>query len=80
MEGNYKLTDANDEFFLTLKKTLRKGDVITQNGKNQFFVMLTNTDAYRDILQVIKRISDNWDKNPACNYYKFEYEWSVIDN
>ena len=79
-EGNYLLNEANDEFFLTLKKTLRKGDVVTQNGKNQFFVMLTNTDAYRDILQVIKRISDNWDQSPACNYYKFEYEWSVIDN
>lgn len=79
-EGTYNITDANDEFFSVIKKTLRKGDVITQHGKNQFFVMLTNTDAYRDVIQVIKRISEGWDQSPACNYYKFDYEWSVIDN
>ncbi|MBR6014023.1 MAG: diguanylate cyclase [Selenomonadaceae bacterium] len=78
-EGNYNLTDANDEFFTVIRKTLRKGDVITQNGKNQFFVLLTNADAYRDVVQVTKRIEENWDQTPACKYYTFEYEWSVID-
>lgn len=79
-DGTYKLTDANDEFFAVLRKTLRIGDVITQNGNNQFFVLLTNTDAYREIVQVAKRISDNWDKTPACQYYTFEYDWKVIDS
>lgn len=78
-DGSYKLTDANDEFFAILRKTLRTGDVVTQNGNNQFFVLLTNTDAYREVVQVAKRIEDNWDKTPACKYYTFEYDWKVID-
>ena len=79
-EGSFAFTEANEEFFATIRKTLRKGDVITQNTNNQFFVMLTNTDAYRDVVQVIKRLETHWDQTPACKYYKFNYEWSVIDN
>lgn len=79
-DGEYKLSDANDEFFAVLRKTLRIGDVITQNGNNQFFALLTNTEAYREVNQVARRIGENWDQTPACKYYAFEYDWKVIDS
>lgn len=79
-EGDMKISQAVDEFFTVIRSTLRKGDAITQNGKNQFFVLLTNADAERDVNKAVKRISERWDKTPACTYYDFSYEWSVIDS
>ena len=78
-ESSMKLSQATDEFFTVARATLRQGDVITQNGKNQFFVILTNADAQRDVNSAVKRIRERWDKVPACAYYDFSYEWSLVD-
>ena len=79
-EGEAHLQDAADQFISVLHKTLREGDAITQNGNNQFFVLLTNTDAYHNVTRAVKRISDNWDKIEACKYFTFNYEWKVMDS
>ena len=78
-ESDMKLSQAADEFFTVVRATLRQGDVITQNGKNQFFVILTNADAQRDVNSAVKRIREHWDKVPACVYYDFSHEWSLVD-
>ena len=78
-EGGTDLPAAGEQFLQTIRTTLRRGDALTQNGNNQFLVLLTNTDAYHDINRVVARISGNWDKQPACNYFTFAYEWTVLD-
>lgn len=78
-EGGTDLPAAGEQFLQTIRTTLRRGDALTQNGNNQFLVLLTNTDAYHDINRVVARISGNWDKQPACNYFTFTYEWTVLD-
>ena len=78
-EGDFKLSQAVDDFFTVARATLRQGDVITQNGKNQFFVILTNADAQRDVNSAVRRIGDRWDRTPASGYYTFAYEWTLVD-
>ena len=78
-EGQMKLSQAVDEFFTVARATLRQGDVITQNGKSQFFVILTNADAQRDVNSAVRRIGDRWDRTPASGYYTFAYDWTLVD-
>ena len=79
-EGNMKISQATDEFFTVARATLRQGDIITQNGKHQFFVILTNADAQRDVNSAVKRIRERWDKVSACAYYDFSHEWDLVDS
>ena len=79
-EGNANLKDAAEQFTSVLKSTLRQGDAVTQNGNNQFFVLLTNTDAYYNVTRAVQRVSDAWDKMDACTYFTFDYEWKVMDS
>ena len=78
--GTGNLKEAAEQFMSVLHETFRVGDVVTQNGNNQFFVLLTNTDAYRHVSSAVKRISEAWDKMEACAYFTFEYEWKVLDS
>ena len=70
-EGNFALKEASEQC---------RDDVLTKNGNNQFFILVTNTDAYRDIKRIITRITDNWDRLPASGYFYFSYEWTVLDS
>ena len=79
-EGDFNLRDAAEQFISILHSTLRNGDAVTQNGNNQFFVLLTNTDAYYNVTRAVQRVSDNWDKVEACAYFTFDYEWKVMDS
>ena len=79
-EGNANMKDAAEQFTSVLKSTLRQGDAVTQNGNNQFFVLLTNTDAYYNVTRAVQRVSDAWDKVEACTYFTFDYEWKVMDS
>ncbi|MBQ9486781.1 MAG: hypothetical protein IJU91_03125, partial [Selenomonadaceae bacterium] len=79
-EGDFNLRDAAEQFISILHSTLRTGDAVTQNGNNQFFVLLTNTDAYYNVTRAVQRVSDNWDKVEACAYFTFDYEWKVMDS
>ena len=78
--GSMQMSDAADQFLTVISTTFRKGDAVTQNGSSQFFALLTNADAYRDVKKVTDRIRENWDHIPASAYFTFEYEWKVIDS
>ena len=78
--GTSNLKEAAEQFMTVLHDTFRVGDAITQNGNNQFFVLLTNTDAYRHVNPAVQRISEAWDKVESCKYFTFNYEWKVLDS
>jgi len=79
-DGAANLKDAAEQFASVLHTTFRAGDVITQNGNNQFFALLTNADAYFNVKSAVQRVSDNWDKMEACRYFTFNHEWKVLDS
>jgi len=76
--GSIQMADAADQFLTVISTTFRQGDAITQNGNSQFFALLTNADAYRDVKKVTDRTQANWDHVPASAYFTFEYEWKVL--
>ncbi len=78
-EGEIKISDVAEQFQNTLRTTFRKGDVVTKSGSSQFFVLLTNTDAYKDVTHAVDRVGKNWDKEHGSRYFWFEYEWTVLD-
>ena len=78
--GKGNLKEAAEQFMSVLHETFRAGDAVTQNGNNQFFVLLTNTDAYRHVTSAVKRISDAWDVTESCAHFTFNYEWKVMDS
>ena len=51
--GKGNLKEAAEQFMSVLHETFRAGDAVTQNGNNQFFVLLTNTDAYRHVTSAV---------------------------
>ena len=77
-ESSTSLSEASEELFQTIQSTLRKGDAITQNGKNQILVLLTNT-GYPDLEHAVARIRQRWLENPASSGFSFSYEWSVLE-
>ncbi len=77
--GNPTVTpaEADEQFLSTLRSTLRKGDVITQNGKN--FIVLLSSIEMEHITAVSDRIQQNWEKAPAGSCYLFSYEWAMME-
>ena len=73
------LSHAMEQFIEALQKTLRQGDVITKNGNNQILVLLTNTDAQREVTSAVNRLSKNWGATEGGAYFWFNYEWIVMD-
>ncbi|MBQ9413339.1 MAG: diguanylate cyclase [Oscillospiraceae bacterium] len=70
--------DVADLFGQVLQGSLRRSDVFTKNGKNQFITLLTsipqeNTDI------VLHRILDNWSKSEHSGLARVEYEQSMIE-
>ncbi len=72
------LLHAVDELYQTIQSTLRKGDAITQHGKNLILVLLINT-GYPELEHAVDRIRKNWQDTPASENYTFTYEWSVLE-
>jgi len=77
--GKFSLAEGQEKFLETLQKTFRSGDVIAKNGNSQILVMLTNTDAKRDVDSAIGRVIKNWEAQEISNYFWFDHEWSVIN-
>ena len=73
------LKRAGEEFIECLRSTLRRGDVISQNGTNQFLVLLTNTDGHHDVTRAISRVVENWGKLPISKNFFFTNEWAILD-
>ena len=73
------VSETQEQFLEVLQKTFRSGDIIAKNGSNQFLVLLTNTNAKRDIDSALGRVSKNWEKYSGSTYFWFDYEWTVIN-
>ena len=73
------LKNAGEQFVECLHTTLRRGDVISRNGSNQFLVLLTNTDGHHDVTRAISRVIENWGKLPESKSFYFSHEWSVLE-
>ena len=73
------LKAAGEKFVECLHKTLRRGDIVSQNGSNQFLLLLTNTDGHHDVTRAIARVVENWGKLPESKSFYFTQEWSVLD-
>ncbi|MBE8954605.1 MAG: diguanylate cyclase [Quinella sp. 2Q5] len=78
-DGTIPLKYAGEQFIECLHKTLRRGDVVSQNGSNQFLVLLTNTDGHHDVTRAMARVVENWGKFPESRNFYFSHEWSVLD-
>ena len=79
-DGKVPLKDAGEQLVECLHSTLRRGDIVTQNGRNQFLVLLTNTDGHHDVTRAIDRVVENWGKLPESKNFYFTHEWSVLDS
>ncbi|MBR4643144.1 MAG: diguanylate cyclase [Selenomonadaceae bacterium] len=73
------LKHAGEVFIECLHTTLRRGDVISQNGTNQFLVLLTNTDGHHDVTRALSRVVENWGKLPESKNFFFTHEWAILD-
>ena len=78
-DGTIPLKQAGDKLIECLHDTLRRGDVVSQNGRNQFLVLLTNTDGHHDVTRAISRVVENWGKLPESKNFYFTHEWAVLD-
>ena len=78
--GNFSVTDAQEKFLETLQQTFRSGDVLAKNGSSQILVLLTNTDAKRDVDSAIGRVIKNWEVQEISNYFWFDHEWTVVNS
>ena len=74
------LKDASEQFLDCLHETLRRGDVITKNGRNQFIALLTNTDGHHDVTGAVGRLAEAWSKFDASKNFYFSHEWEVMDS
>ena len=70
---------AGEKFVECLHTTLRRGDVVSQNGSNQFLVLLTNTDGHHDVTRALSRVVENWGKLPESKSFYFTPEWAILD-
>ena len=77
--GKFSTAEAQELFMETLQKTFRSGDVIAKNGNSQILVLLTNTDAQRDIDSAIGRVIKNWELLDVSTYFWFDHEWTVVN-
>lgn len=78
-DNSVSLKQASEKLLECLHDTLRRGDILSQNGSNQFLVMLTNTDGHHDVTRALSRVVENWGKIPESKNFYFTHEWAVLD-
>ena len=71
------IEDAADQFSEVLVSSLRQSDIITQNGKNQFIVLLPET-SFQNISVVSERVLQNWNDADASAIFSVSVEQDVI--
>lgn len=74
------LKQAGEKFIECLHDTFRRGDIVSQNGSNQFLVLLTNTDGHHDVTRALSRVIENWGNLPESKNFYFTHEWAVLDS
>ncbi len=67
---------AIDTFFAALHNSLRASDVVTQNNKSQFVILLFDTELH-NIELILDRIMNNWSASEANDLFSVSYE---LDN
>ena len=69
--------DAAELFGEVLGASLRRSDVYTKNGRNQYIAILTETDGEgRDV--ALQRVMDNWDAAGGTQSMEVQYETLII--
>jgi len=69
---------ASDDFYGILQKTLRRGDVVSHSGNNQFLALLTGTGE-SGMEHAVERLTKNWAATPMGEIIPFSYEWKLIE-
>ena len=77
LEHDVDSEKAMEEFFATVKESLRQSDVITRHGKNQVMILLLKALS-SDIEIVAERIEMNWEANKLSDICSISYEESEI--
>ncbi len=68
--------EATDAFFSALHTSLRASDVVTQNSKSQFLILLFDTELY-NIELILDRIMKKWAASEKADMFDVSYE---LDN
>lgn len=68
--------EATDAFFSALHTSLRASDVVTQNSKSQFLILLFDTELY-NIEIILDRIMKKWSASEKAGRFDVTYE---LDN
>ena len=68
---------ATDTFFAVLHNSLRASDVVTQNNKSQFLILLFDTELH-NIELILDRIMNNWSASEANDLFEVSYELDSI--
>ena len=69
--------DTAELFGEVLGASLRRSDVYTKNGRNQYIAILTETDGEgRDV--ALQRVLDNWDSAGGTQSMEVQYETLII--
>ena len=68
--------NATDAFFAALHNSLRGSDVVTQNSKNQFLILLFDTELF-NLEIILDRILSKWGEFKDCELFDISYE---LDN
>ncbi|MBR1639334.1 MAG: diguanylate cyclase [Treponema sp.] len=69
--------EASDQFQEVLKNSMRQSDTITKTAKNQFIVILPETEA-SNISVVISRVQENWKKEDASAMFSLTSETDIM--
>ncbi len=67
---------ATDTFFSALHTSLRASDIVTQNSKNQFLILLFDTELY-NLEIILDRIMKKWHSSEDNDLFEVTYE---LDN
>ena len=71
-EESIKPAEAASQFGAILQKSLRRSDIVLQNRSNQFFVFLTERDAF-DAENVLNRLLDEWKEKNDSKCFEIRY-------
>lgn len=74
--GEEEREEATDAFFSALHTSLRASDVVTQNSKSQFLILLFDTELY-NIEIILDRIMKKWSASEKNDLFDVSYE---LDN
>ncbi len=70
--------DAMDEFADVLRSSLRFSDVFTRKGKNQFWILIPESNREDSNGVIFERILNKWNQTGVCDKATIKYEIETI--